>query len=45
MSLGDADGMLVLPAPGVRTRLVVTTDEVDPTGLERVWVDLLAVDG
>ena len=44
VSLGDADGMLVLPAPGMKTRLVVTTDEVDPTGLERVWVDLVAVE-
>lgn len=43
VSLGDADGMLVVPAPSARTRVIVTTDEVDPTGLETVWVDLVAV--
>lgn len=45
IALGDADGMVVIPAPSVRTRLIVSADEVDPTGLERVWVDLVAVDG
>jgi len=45
ISLGDADGMVVIPAPSLRTRLIVSTDEVDLTGLERVWVDLVAVDG
>jgi hypothetical protein len=35
--------MLVVPAPSARTRVIVTTDEVDPTGLETVWVDLVAV--
>lgn len=44
LSLGDADGMLVIPAPGVRTRVTVSTDAVDPTGLETVWVDLVAVE-
>lgn len=44
VSVGDADSMLVVPAPSVRTRLIVSTDEVDPTGLETVWVDLVAVD-
>lgn len=43
VSLGDADGMVVIPAPGLRTRLIISTDHVDPTGLERVWVDLVAV--
>lgn len=41
VSLGDADGMLGIPTPGRRTRLIVSTDDVDPTGLERVWVDLV----
>jgi len=45
VSLGDADGMVVIPAPSLRTRLIVSTDDIDPTGLERVWVDLVAVDG
>ncbi|WP_133241239.1 hypothetical protein [Nocardioides gansuensis] len=45
VSLGDADGMLVIPAPSGRTRLIVSTDEADPAGLETVWVDLVAVDG
>lgn len=45
VSLGDADGMVVIPAPSLRTRLIVSADEVDLTGLERVWVDLVAVDG
>lgn len=44
VSLGDADGMVVIPAPSVRTRVVVSTDEADATGLERVWVDLVAVE-
>ena len=44
VSLGDADGMLVIPAPSVRTRLIVSAEEVDPTGLETVWVDLVAVE-
>ena len=45
VSLGDADGMLTIPAPSVRTRLIVSTDHVDPTGMETVWVDLVAVEG
>ena len=44
VSLGDADGMLVIPAPSVRTRLIVSAETVDPTGLETVWVDLVAVE-
>ncbi|GAB2771718.1 hypothetical protein GCM10027039_36290 [Terrabacter koreensis] len=44
VSLGDADGMLVIPAPGLRTRLIVSTDDVDPTGLETAWIDLVAVE-
>ena len=44
VSVGDADGMVVIPAPSVRTRLIVSADEVDPTGLETVWVDLVAVE-
>ncbi len=43
VSIGDADGMLVVPAPSLRTRLKVSTDVVDPTGLTTVWVDLIAV--
>jgi hypothetical protein len=44
VAVGDADGMVVIPAASVRTRVAVSTDEVDPTGLERVWADLVAVD-
>lgn len=44
LSLGDADGMLVIPAPGVRTRVIVSTDEVHSTGLETVWIDLVAAE-
>ncbi len=44
VSIGDADGMLVVPAPSVRTRLIVSTDAVVPTGLETIWVDLVAVE-
>jgi hypothetical protein len=44
VSLWDADGMVVFPAPSLRTRLIVSADEVDPTGLETVWVDLVAVE-
>lgn len=44
LSIGDADGMVVIPAPSLRTRLIVSTDDVDATGLETVWVDLVAVE-
>lgn len=44
VSLGDADGMVVIPVPSPRTRLIVCTDDVDPTGLETVWIDLVAVE-
>lgn len=44
VALGDAGGMVVIPAPSLRARLIVSTDEVDLTGLERVWVDLVAVE-
>jgi hypothetical protein len=44
LSLGDADGMVVIPAPALRTRLIISTDHVDATGLERVWVDLIPID-
>jgi hypothetical protein len=43
VALGDADGMVIIPAPSARTRLIVSGDEVDPTRLETVWVDLVAV--
>jgi hypothetical protein len=45
VSLGDADGMVVIPAPSLWTRVVVSTDEANLIGLERVWVDLVAVEG
>lgn len=41
LSVGDADGMVVVPAPGARTRLIVSSDEASPAGLETVWVDLI----
>ncbi len=44
VSVGDADGMVVIPAPSARIRLIVSATEVDPTGLEMVWVDLVAVE-
>jgi hypothetical protein len=44
VSLGDADGMLVIPAPSGRTRLIVSAEKADSTGLETVWVDLVAVE-
>ena len=44
VSLGDADGMVVIPAPSVQTHVVVSTDDVDLTGLDQVWVDLIAVE-
>lgn len=44
VSLGDADGMVVMPAPSLQTRVVVSTDDVDLTGLNQVWVDLIAVE-
>jgi hypothetical protein len=44
VSLGDADGMLAMRAPSVRTRLIVSAEKVEVTGLETVWVDLVAVE-
>jgi hypothetical protein len=44
VSVGDADGMVFIPAPSARTRLIVSANEVDPTGLETVWVDLVSVE-
>ena len=44
VSIGDADGMVVIPAPSVRTRLVVSADHADPARLETVWVDLVALE-
>jgi hypothetical protein len=44
LSLGDADGEVVLPCPSRRTRVIVSTDDPDPAGLENVWVDLVAAD-
>ena len=43
VSLGDADGMIVIPAPSARTRLIVSAEKVESSGLETVWVDLVAV--
>lgn len=44
VSLGDADGMLIIPVPSGHTRLIVSVNEVDTTGMETVWVDLVAVE-
>lgn len=41
---GNADGELVLPAPIIRTRVIISVDEVDLTGLGSVWIDLVAAD-
>jgi hypothetical protein len=41
ISIGDADGDVLLPTPGTRTRVIVSTDLVDQTGLENVWIDLV----
>lgn len=43
VSLGDADGMLVIPTPSSRIRVVVTTQETHPHGLDEAWVDLVAL--
>ncbi len=44
VAVGDADGMVSVPSPSTRTRLVVSVSEVDPAGVHDVWVDLIAVD-
>lgn len=44
VSLGDADGMLAMPAPSVRTRLIVSAEKLEATGLDTLWVDLVAVE-
>lgn len=43
ISIGDADGDIVLSGHGSTTRLVVSADDADPTGLEEAWIDLLPV--
>lgn len=43
ISLGDADGMLVIPAPSTRIRVIVTTQETRTYGLDEAWVDLVAL--
>jgi hypothetical protein len=40
ISVGDADGEVVLPAPSSQTRVIVSTDDLAPAGLENVWIDL-----
>lgn len=45
LALGDADGEVVLPCPSTKTRVIISTDNVDSTGLETVWVDLVPADG
>src|SRR5689334_4156513 len=45
VSLGDADGMLVIPAPASVTRVIVSADEVPATGLETIWIDLVPAEG
>jgi hypothetical protein len=40
--LGDAEEELVLPAPGPRTRVIISADHVDLTGLGQVWIDLVS---
>ena len=44
VSVGDADGMMLIPTPSTRTRMIVSADQTDPTGLETIWVDLVAVE-
>jgi hypothetical protein len=44
LGIGDADGEVIVPCPGMgRTRLVVSADDVGEGGLDEVWVDLLPV--
>jgi hypothetical protein len=43
ITLGDADGELVIPCPSTTTRVVVSVDAVDAAGgPDVVWVDLVA---
>lgn len=44
ISVGDADGMVSIPAPSARTRLVVAVAEPAASGACDVWVDLIAVE-
>jgi len=44
ISLGDADGEVVLPAPSTSTRVIVSTDSVEDKGLESVWIDFVGLD-
>ncbi len=43
ITLGDADGELVIPCPSTTTRVVVSVDT--PGVAEVVWVDLVALEG
>ena len=44
VALGDADEMVIIPAPGAQTRVIVSATDAGSTGLEQVWVDLIAVE-
>ncbi|MBN9606400.1 MAG: hypothetical protein J0G30_07300 [Actinomycetales bacterium] len=42
--LGDADDSILLPAPGPTTRVLVTADDVPPSGLDEFWIELVPAD-
>lgn len=44
ISLGDAEEELLLPVSGPWTRVIVSADHVDLTGLEQVWIDLVSME-
>jgi hypothetical protein len=44
LALGDADGEVNLTCLSTKTRVIIATDNLDRTGLEDVWVDLVPAD-
>lgn len=43
VSIGDAEGEVVLSGHGVRTRLIVSVVEEDVAGADEVWIDVIDV--
>ncbi|GAA4491051.1 hypothetical protein GCM10023171_34330 [Microbacterium panaciterrae] len=43
ISVGDADGEIVVPSPAARTRVVKSTPDASAP-LDEVWIDLMPAD-
>ena len=44
LGIGDADGEVIMPCPGMgRTRLVLSAEDFGEGGLDEAWIDLMPV--